>query len=440
MLTKKLCMLSLSAMLMFLFACGDDSSSNPSSSDGKEDHSSTEGSDDTDGKSSDSKKSSSSEKESGGTVYYPSNKSGSATKTLYSNWIDKFYVEYGDEVTAKDEQYMEESDLPLLRKSARIKFDQPEYTVSEGIGYGMLSAVFQDDETRYKKLMNYYLVFRVSERAEKHYMKWQVDGFMTGHGESASDADLDIAASLFIAYEKWGKSEYKDYGVKLAKSLYNDEVNKESMLFVPANAGPMLSTGKVYNISYFSLVAIKLFEKYDTSRSSKWSKVLESSIKYMQKVQKAGDGLWPDWSDIDGKPTDPQNGSSTGKMNDYFGLEGVRIPWRLVWYYSWYGDDRVKEMIETAAKYADEKTGGNVKMVLARYKYKGDSSGETIGVGSVAFKGAFCALSMIDEKYKSFLKDCNDALLNTALPNKTTYFAPSLQLLYAQLVNGVMKK
>ena len=379
----------------------------------------------------------------GGTVFFPTNKNVEGANAFYNSWMNNFYVTFGEEVPADQEVYYG-SKVEDLRKSARIKFDQPKYTVSEGIGYGMLVAAFQGDKTRFDALMNYYLSFRYAPQDNQFYMMWKVTGFRTGLGSSATDADLDIAASLFIAHEKWGApngdNTYLQHGVEEGLSIMAKEVNPETHLTVPSSEGDMLSSGKVYNISYFSLVAFKLFATYDTERSAQWNQVLESSIEYMKKVQEAGNGLWPDWCDKDGVPTDPQNGSSTGKLKEYWGLEGVRIPWRLVWYYAWYGDDRVKAMIQKAAEFAVGITGGDINMTLNRYKYSGEVQTSGIGGGSAAYKGAFCALGMIDSKYADFLAACNDVLLNTPMDAGTNYFTPSIQLLYLQLLNGNMSR
>jgi hypothetical protein len=44
---------------------------------------------------------------------------------------------------------------------------------------------------------------------------------------------------------------------------------------------------------------------------------LEASIEYMKKVQDAGNGLWPDWSDVNGAPKDPENGSEALQKEIY---------------------------------------------------------------------------------------------------------------------------
>lgn len=380
----------------------------------------------------------------GGQVYFPSNKNPDGATAFYNGWMGNYYVTFSEEVSPADEVYYSDSKLVYLRQSARIKFDQPAYTVSEGIGYGMLVAAFQGDKARYDALMNYYLAFRYGPDAGDYYMMWKITGFRTGLGSSASDADLDIAASLLVAHEKWGipngDNTYLQHAIEEGSSIMAKEVNAETHLVVPANDGAMLSTGAVYNISYFSLVAFKLLAMYDTDRAAQWNQTLESSIEYMKKVQDAGNGLWPDWCDVNGTPTDPQNGSSTGKLNDHWGLEGVRIPWRLVWYYSWFGDDRVKAMIKKAAEFAVGITNGDIKMTLNRYKYQGEVQTSGVGGGSVAYQGAFCALGMIDEQYAGFLAGCNELLLGTPLSSGTNYFAPSIQLLYLQLLNGNMNR
>jgi hypothetical protein len=62
-------------------------------------------------------------------------------KSRFTDWLANYYVAQGPE--------------------ARIKFDDPTYTVSAGIGYGMLMMVYMSDnitsyESQFNKLWAYY--------------------------------------------------------------------------------------------------------------------------------------------------------------------------------------------------------------------------------------------------------------------------------------------
>ncbi|SHL24095.1 glycosyl hydrolase family 8 [Fibrobacter sp. UWH4] len=368
-----------------------------------------------------------------------------AVQTMYNNWIAKFYVTYEEEVPASEEPYLGAM-VEKLKGSARIKFDSPLNTVSEGIGYGMLITYFMKDWEKFNRLFKYYQAYPVSAADGLFFMKWMVKGdeFKGGFsadatGGSATDADLDVMTALFLAYGETGNVEYLNYAKGIAGAIYNTEVNATTHLFMPGNDGLHMNDGYVYNTSYFSLIALRLAIKYDTERSAAWQQVLDATYAYMLKVQAAGNGLWPDWSNADGIPTNPENNSSTGKLCDYFGLEGVRIPLRIMWDYNWFGDDRAKTMAETAANFAFTSTGGDITKTLIKYIYQGEQP--KAGLGGAHFRGAFCSLWTVNAALSANTAACNDVILAT--PFKSTnslYFEPSMQMLYTLFINGYFIK
>ena len=334
-----------------------------------------------------------------------------AVQTMYNNWIAKFYVTYEEEVPASEEPYLGAM-VEKLKGSARIKFDSPLNTVSEGIGYGMLITYFMKDWEKFNRLFKYYQAYPVSALDGLFFMKWMVKGdeFKGGFsadatGGSATDADLDVMTALFLAYGETGNVEYLNYAKGIAGAIYSTEVNPTTHLFMPGNDGLHMNDGYVYNTSYFSLVGIRLAIKYDTERSAAWQQVLDATYAYMLKVQAAGNGLWPDWSNADGIPTNPENNSSTGKLCDYFGLEGVRIPLRVMWDYNWFGDDRAKTLAETAGNFAFTSTGGDITKTLIKYIYQGEQP--KAGQGGAHFRGAFCSLWTVNATLSAYTPACN---------------------------------
>jgi endo-1,4-beta-D-glucanase Y len=359
-------------------------------------------------------------------------------QTMYNNWIQKFYVTFEEEVAPEDFPYLGDF-LTKVQGSARIKWDTPAHTVSEGIGYGLLITYFMQDQDRFNRLFKFYSAYSVSAASGSYFMQWQVkNGFEAPASSvgSATDADLDAVTALLLAYRDWGNAEYLDYAIKVASSIYRDEVSPVTNLLVPADGGGKLHDGNVYNISYFSLVALRLLAQYDVTRSANWQLVLNATIDYMSRVQLAGNGLWPDWSDASGLPTDPGNNSSTGKLNNYFGLEGVRTPLRLAWDYHWFGDSRTKAMLDIASNFAFTYTQGDVTKVLNRYIYQGTVETTGVGGGGIAYQAAFCSLFSSDAKYITNTNACNSVVLSKEFPTNTLYFQPSLQLLYSIYLNG----
>ena len=384
--------------------------------------------------------------ESSSSAYYASfpTRQDLAVQTMYANWIAKFYVTYEEE--AHEPIYLGEIMNAKLAGSARIKFDSPQNTVSEGIGYGMLITALMNDWERFNRLFKYYQAYPVSAESGMYCMKWMVKGEkldgVTGNGGfsadatggSATDADLDVVTALFLAYMKTGVEEYKNYALLVGGSILQTEVNATTHLLMPGNDGLHMNDGYVYNISYFSLVALKLLAQYDVAHAAEWNQVLDASIAYMTKVQAAGNGLWPDWSNADGVPTDPENGSSTGRNNNYWGLEGVRIPLRIMWYYNWFGDERVKAMAMTAANFAVTATGGDISKTWNKYIYQGEQTQS--GLGGAHFKGAFCSLMTVDPSFITYAENCNTLLAGIPFSSNAFYYETTLQLLYALFLNG----
>ncbi|MCX7698544.1 MAG: glycosyl hydrolase family 8, partial [Candidatus Goldbacteria bacterium] len=84
-------------------------------------------------------------------------------------------------------------------------------TVSEGIAYGMLLAVYFNDQT----LFNNLWAFKVARSSGKttQLMPWVIenDGTTIVDPNSASDADFDIAFALLMAHYQWGSGGTYNY-------------------------------------------------------------------------------------------------------------------------------------------------------------------------------------------------------------------------------------
>ena len=221
-------------------------------------------------------------------------------------------------------------------------------TVSEGIGYGMLITLFQEDWDAFNRLWIYSTAYRNSVYASgRGLMPWLTSSFSWDIPDdaSATDADLDIATSLILAYYKSGNSAYLTDALTLIAALWEHEVNKSNYLLYSGDTpGTWQGTNPAYNLSYFSPVALRLFALVDPSHD--WTAVLNAQYTYMMNVQAAGTGVFPDWSDGSGNAINPPNNSAT---NTYwtFNKESVRIPWRIAWDYYWFADPRAASVLNT---------------------------------------------------------------------------------------------
>ncbi len=381
----------------------------------------------------------------------PSNPDVQRIKDMYDSWISTYYITY-EEDTANEwyEQFIEEA-----RGTARIKSrytgsvntcnaTSGHCTASEAVGYGMILTSLMEDWERFDKLLAFSKLFRVENGAA--LMAWDVRGFRRAVGGSATDADIDILASLFIAYEKTGNQSYLNDALEIGASIYEWEVDGNTRLIMPAMKSETMGNGTLYNISYISLPAIKMLAIHDNGNGRDWNSVLNANLSYMETVQNAGDGLWPDWSNANGAYTNPGNDShndltpsdNSGTIPSYaaYYKEAPRIPWRIAWYYHWFGDERAKAMLDKGMAFLSSKGVTTSTEIKDFYSYTGGKQGAS--EGTVIRFASLCALGMGSSGNSEWLNSCNNRLLyetpfTTAVGD---YYRNSLQLIYAMLFNG----
>ena len=115
--------------------------------------------------------------------------------------------------------------------SYRVRFDEPNRTVSEGIGYGMQLAAYAADKTLFDGLYKYWKNFNSQNSSGKagKLMNWRIEGCgptVSGTG-SAADADVDAAWALLIAANQWPNATspysyvkcYKRIRIKFFRSI-----------------------------------------------------------------------------------------------------------------------------------------------------------------------------------------------------------------------------
>ena len=238
-------------------------------------------------------------------------------------------------------------------------------TVSEGIGYGMLLSYFQEDKATFDALWNYSRGYRTYFNTP--LTPWITSSFNYTRIDvsSTTDADLDIATALILMYYKTGTQEYLNDAIQIVNAIWETEIEKTNLLILPGNSS-MWQNDLTFNLSYFSPVALRLFEQIDSNHN--WTGVLDAMYTYMKMVQDAGTGVFPDWSDISGIAKKSPNGSSN---NSYwlFDKESVRIPWRIAWDYYWFQDERAKAILDKLNEFIVRNSSGNPTSVALGVGY-----------------------------------------------------------------------
>ena len=228
-------------------------------------------------------------------------------------------------------------------------------TVSEGIGYGMLFAVYMDDPHLLENLWNYAQLYLDGNGL----MHWRItpSGSISGQG-SATDADIDMAAALIFAYKKWGL--YQNDASTLCQNILAHDVNSSNGL------EPGDSWGGTYNPSYFGTSLFKLFA--DFTGNSRWLSVRDWCYNMINKCVNSSTGLVPDWCNSNGNPG---GGPGTPNADKYY-YDACRTPWRIALDALWYGDSRATSFCNKISNFFETKTGGIAKLIANGYELNGN--------------------------------------------------------------------
>ena len=316
-------------------------------------------------------------------------------------------------------------------------------TVSEGIGYGMLITLFQGDWDAFNRLWIYSQAYRNSAYASgRGLMPWLTASFSWDIPDesSATDADLDIATSLILAYYMSGNTAYLNDALTLIAALWNNEVNLSNHLLYSGDTPTWKAAANPsYNLSYFSPVALRLFALVDKNHD--WTSVLNAQYTYMLNVQAAGTGVFPDWSDGSGNAINPPNNSAKTTYWT-FNKESVRIPWRIAWDYYWFADERAASVLNTLNNFIMARSNNDPLSIPAvNYSWNlsigADIQGQNL---PTQWQAAWCATGMAGNSM-DWLNTCTNVLNATVMQTSaSSYFPNILQMMYSQLLNGMYVK
>jgi len=192
-------------------------------------------------------------------------------------------------------------------------------TVSEGISYGMLFAVYMNDKTTFDALWKY---------EQKHLnthglMNWRINASGTTAGNnSATDADEDIAFALVMADKQWGGYTTTATNMLNTVAMWDfgtDGTIKGGDFYVAVNP------------SYIAPAFYRVFAAYvsDATQRARWTTILDKNYEILAMVQNATNGLVPDWS----------AGPAT---NTSYGYDATRTPYRVALDACWSNDPRAK--------------------------------------------------------------------------------------------------
>jgi hypothetical protein len=155
-------------------------------------------------------------------------------------------------------------------------------TVSEGIGYGMIIAVYMGDHTLFDNLWKYEQL-HLDRTDGTGLMNWVVDSngnapVVNGQpeGGAATDADEDMAWALVMADKQWGSSGSLNYASLAKKQIQNVWAHEiyQSKLADPGDSWPPQNFFNMINISYFAPAYYRVFKQIDSADA--WEAVTQT--------------------------------------------------------------------------------------------------------------------------------------------------------------------
>ena len=325
----------------------------------------------------------------------------SMLKTKFTEYLNTFYEESGN--------------------YARIKFDNPTYTVSEGIGYGMIMMVyFSDNTTSYQghfdKLWNYYQKYKNNNG----FMHWKINGFNNvDQSNGATDADEDVAFALVLASYQFDDTKYRTAAANLIAAMRQHEFESNGM-HKPGDAW-----NNVKNPSYVSPAAYEVFKSVDNGNSAFWGSAVSTNYTLLLGNAHSTTGIPTGWSNSNGNPT---NGNNSFIAYDY---DAARAPWRWSWSYAWYGHTQANTLVSRLASWVNSKSPGDLKINMNQDGTCTLSGCESNGTSV----GSLSSTLIYNSSYQQKLND-NFTVLMSKNPG---YYHSSLRLLTGLLMTGNMQ-
>ncbi|MDR3000147.1 MAG: T9SS type A sorting domain-containing protein [Fibromonadaceae bacterium] len=308
---------------------------------------------------------------------------------------------------------------------ARIKFDEPENTVSEGIAYGMIMMVYFSDNTKsykneFDRLWAYYKHFSNT----RGVMNWKINGFNNVIGQNgATDAEFDAAFALVMAHYQFGGQSYLDDATTLVAAIRQHEMETDGL----HKPGDAWNADK--NPSYVSPAAFELFKDLGTGQSEFWNSAITRNYTFLianQNHNTNTTGLPSGWAESNGNPKVCTNNCGINTIG--YDPDAVRAPWRWAWSNAWYGHTSAKTLLNNLAPWVNAREPGTIKGPITLTGTMGTDANSSY-IGSL-----MCALT-VNSTYQSRLNSYWSTLIGLA---GESYYNQAMQVLTGLFVTGNM--
>ena len=351
----------------------------------------------------------------GGPFSFPQSKvSGSCTLTTVAN-----------AATATMTAYSSWRSTYVVAGNPGMRVQRPENgndTVSEGIGYGMLAAVYIGDQATFDGLWTY---------AQAHFdtftntlMNWHITsgGATASDGTgSATDGDEDMIWALLMASDQWSSTTYLAAAQNMIEAMWGYSVFPDGSI----QNGDHWQDTDALNPDYFSPAYYRVFAKA-TNRAA-WGKlVIDAGYAHLAGVT-GNNGLVPDESNLENSLAQSSTACPNCKPN--YGYDACRTPWRIAMDYCFNGEARALTYLQKIGPFFNSVSGG-AGNIGDGYMQNGTATSSN---HNSAFIGPAGTAGMAG--YPTLL----DGAFNFAVSNpggNNSYFAQSLKVVTMLMMSG----
>lgn len=269
----------------------------------------------------------------------------------------------------------------FMSKDGRIiDYDKRSITTSEGQSYMLIQSLITDDRKTFDLVYDWT---KKNLQRKDNLFAWLWGKNANGEykildSNSASDADIDIAYCLIMAYEKYNDTKYLQEALPIIKSIWDKETKRiGSYLVLMPGANQALKEKIEINPSYFSPYTFRYFQKYDDLHD--WNCLIDSSYYYLNAVMsKTQTHLPPNWFSI-------ENGQIVleDSPKSDFSYDAIRIFARVYVDYIRTNEQRALSVLEKVNFFID-KWKLNTGTFYTNYKANGQLRDKVEFSGSIA--------------------------------------------------------
>jgi endo-1,4-beta-D-glucanase Y len=313
----------------------------------------------------------------------------------------------------------------------------PNSTVSEGIGYGMLLAVYMNDQSLFDDLWSYEQLHLGAcpmglTCPDMELMDWNIsaDGSTALGTGAATDADEDMAFALSMADKQWGgqgslSKSYHDFAVAQITAIWLLEIF-QSMFVKPGDWGD----NTTLNPSYFAPAYYRVFKSVGgtlpKSGGGSWNPDWDATIDTVYTTLGAAlnatnknqsNGLVPAWCTSSGSPN--AMAIMPGGNPTNYQYDSCRTPFRIALDWCLNGEARAQAYVaKTSSFFAPI----GAKGIVDGYALDGTPQAANPGKLSAAFIGPAGVGAMSSASYQSFVNDAYATIVpRTALAGGAYY-------------------